>query len=87
MASKSPTRRSEPGAPGSASNTPAGCADINTSAGDKWHLDEVFVKIGGVREYIWRAVDQDGNVLDILIQSKRDGTAATRFVKKMSRKH
>ena len=47
--------------------------------GDKWHLDEVFVKIGGVRKYLWRAVDQHGNVLDILIQSKRDGTAATRF--------
>ncbi|WP_220463495.1 MULTISPECIES: IS6 family transposase [unclassified Rhodococcus (in: high G+C Gram-positive bacteria)] len=49
------------------------------NAGDKWHFDEVFVKIGGVRKYLWRAVDQDGNVLDILIQSKRDGTAATRF--------
>ena len=47
--------------------------------GDKWHLDEVFVKIGGVRKYLWRAVDQYGNVLDILIQGKRDGRAATRF--------
>ncbi|MDV6212647.1 IS6 family transposase [Rhodococcus erythropolis] len=53
------------------------------NAGDKWHLDEVFVKIGGVRKYLWRAVDQDGNVLDILIQSKRNGTAATRFFKKI----
>lgn len=47
--------------------------------GDKWHLDEVFVKIRGVRKYLWRAVDQHGNVLDILIQGKRDGRAATRF--------
>jgi putative transposase len=47
--------------------------------GDKWHLDEVFVKIRGTRKYLWRAVDQHGNVLDILIQSKRDGRAATRF--------
>lgn len=37
-------------------------------AGDKWHLDEVFVKIGGVHKYLWRAIDQHGNVLDILIQ-------------------
>ncbi|MDV6278536.1 DDE-type integrase/transposase/recombinase [Rhodococcus erythropolis] len=40
---------------------------------------EVFVTIGGVRKYLWRAVDQHGNVLDILIQSRRDGKAATRF--------
>ena len=36
--------------------------------GDKWHLDEVFIKINGGRQYLWRAVDQDGNVLDILVQ-------------------
>ncbi len=36
-------------------------------AGDKWHLDEVFIKVNGVRQYLWRAVDQDGNVLDILV--------------------
>ena len=54
--------------------------------GDKWHLDEVFVKIGGVRKYLWRAVDQHGNVLDILIQSKRDGKAATRFFRKLLKK-
>ncbi|WP_411194387.1 IS6 family transposase [Rhodococcus erythropolis] len=51
--------------------------------GDKWHLDEVFVKVGGVRKYLWRAVDQDGNILDILIQGKRDGRAATRFFRKI----
>ena len=53
--------------------------------GDRWHLDEVFVNIGGVRKY-WRAVDQHGNVLDILIQGKRDGKAATRFFKKILKK-
>jgi putative transposase len=47
--------------------------------GDKWHLDEVFIKVNGVQKYLWRAVDQHGNVLDILIQGKRDGRAATRF--------
>ncbi|MCQ4152621.1 MULTISPECIES: IS6 family transposase [Rhodococcus] len=56
------------------------------STGDKWYLDEVFVKIGGVRKYLWRAVDQDGNVLDILIQAKRDGTAANRFFRKLLKK-
>jgi putative transposase len=47
--------------------------------GDKWHLDEVFIKINGKTHYLWRAVDQDGNVLDILVTSRRDTTAATRF--------
>ena len=39
--------------------------------GDKWHLDEVFIKINGRLQYLWRAVDQDGNVLDILVQNRR----------------
>ncbi|WP_411194460.1 IS6 family transposase [Rhodococcus erythropolis] len=55
-------------------------------AGDKWHLDEVFVNIGGVRKYLWRAVDQHGNILDILIQSRRDGKAATRFFRTLLKK-
>ena len=51
--------------------------------GDKWHLDEVFVTINGRRQYLWRAVDQDGNVLDILVQSRRDAKAAKRFFRKL----
>ncbi|MEU0837451.1 IS6 family transposase [Streptomyces sp. NPDC005969] len=51
--------------------------------GDKWHMDEVFIKVNGKRRYLWRAVDQDGNVLDILVQSKRDGRAAKRFFRKL----
>ena len=47
--------------------------------GDKWHLDEVFIRIQGVQHYLWRAVDQDGVVLDILVQGRRDGNAARRF--------
>ena len=47
--------------------------------GDRWHLDEVFLKINGRIHYLWRAVDQDGDVLDILIQSKRDRKAAKKF--------
>ncbi|MFD4764083.1 IS6 family transposase [Streptomyces sp. NPDC058439] len=54
--------------------------------GDKWHLDEVFVKINGVRQYLWRAVDQDGNVLDILVQSRRNAKAAKRFLAKLMKK-
>ncbi|WP_326756814.1 IS6 family transposase [Streptomyces hirsutus] len=54
--------------------------------GDKWHLDEVFVKISGVRQYLWRAVDQDGNVLDVLLQSKRDAKAAKRFLAMLMKK-
>jgi putative transposase len=51
--------------------------------GDKWHLDEVFVKINGTVHYLWRAVDQHGNVLDILVTSRRDAKAATRFFRKL----
>ena len=51
--------------------------------GDKWHLDEVFIRIGGVLHYLWRAVDQDGVVLDILIQSRRDAGSAKRFFKRL----
>jgi putative transposase len=52
-------------------------------AGDKWHLDEVFIKVNGERQYLWRAVDQDGNVLDILVQSRRNTKAARRFFRKL----
>src|SRR6185312_9357309 len=51
--------------------------------GDKWHLDEVFITINGKRQYLWRAVDQHGNVLDILVTSRREAKAATRFFRKL----
>jgi putative transposase len=51
--------------------------------GDKWHLDEVFITIGGKTHYLWRAVDQHGSVLDILVTSRRDAKAATRFFRKL----
>ncbi len=51
--------------------------------GDKWHMDEVFLTIGGKRHYLWRAVDQDGNVLDILVQSRRNKKAAKSFFRKL----
>jgi putative transposase len=51
--------------------------------GDKWHLDEVFLTINGERHYLWRAVDQDGTVLDILVQRRRDKHAAKKFFRKL----
>ena len=45
--------------------------------GDTWHLDEVFVRMGGERYYLWRAVDQDGEALDILVQKRRNTRAGT----------
>jgi putative transposase len=51
--------------------------------GDKWHLDEVFLTIRGERHYLWRAVDQDGHVLDILVQRRRDKRAAKKFFRKL----
>jgi putative transposase len=51
--------------------------------GDKWHLDEVFLTIHGERHYLWRAVDQEGNILDILVQRRRDKMAAKKFFRKL----
>ena len=51
--------------------------------GDKWHLDEVFVKINGTIHYLWRAVDQHGNVLDVLVQPRRNALAAKKFFRKL----
>ena len=47
--------------------------------GDTWYLDELFLKIQGRQQYLWLAVDEDGDVIDILVQSRRDRRAATRF--------
>jgi putative transposase len=51
--------------------------------GDTWHLDEVFVKIHGRQQYLWRAVDEEGDVIDILVQSWRNRRAALRFFRKL----
>jgi putative transposase len=51
--------------------------------GDTWHLDGVFLRINGVLHHLWRAVDQDGVVLDILVQGRRNATAAKRFFKRL----
>jgi putative transposase len=52
-------------------------------AGDKWHLDELALKICGKRHWLWRAVDQYGVVLDILVQERRDQAAAEGFLRRV----
>src|SRR5919112_4909661 len=52
-------------------------------AGEKWHLDEVAIRIAGVRHWLWRAVDQRGMVLDVLVQGRRDKRAAKRLLRKL----
>jgi putative transposase len=54
--------------------------------GDKWHLDEVVISIAGKKQWLWRAVDQDGFVLDVLVQGRRDRTAAKRLFRKLLKK-
>src|SRR5215213_3100098 len=54
--------------------------------GDKWHLDEVRITIAGKKHWLWRAVDQDGTVLDVLVQSRRDKKAAKRLLRKLLKK-
>jgi len=51
--------------------------------GDKWHLDEVVITIAGKKHWLWRAVDQDGFVLDVLVQSRRNAKAAKRLMRKL----
>ena len=55
--------------------------------GDTFYLDEVFVKIGGVQHYLWRAVDQDSEIVDVFLQRRRDGKAAKRFLKRLLKTH
>ena len=63
----------------------AGLRRRRARTGDKWHLDEMFLKINGITHYLWRAVDQNGVVLDILVQPKRDRFAAMRFFRRLLR--
>ncbi len=55
--------------------------------GDTFFTDEVFVKIDGIQHYFWRAVDQDGEVVDVFLQSRRDGKAAKRFFRRLLKIH
>ena len=55
--------------------------------GDTFYIDEVFVKINGKQHYLWRAVDQGGEVVDVYLQATRDGAASMRFFKRLLRSH
>ncbi len=55
--------------------------------GDWLYLDEVFIKINGRQYYLWRAVDQDGEVVDVFVQERRDGAAARRFFKRLLKRN
>ncbi len=51
--------------------------------GDTWHLDELFIRLQGRQQYLWRAVDEDGDEIDILVQPRRNRGAALRFFRKL----
>ncbi len=55
--------------------------------GDTFYIDEVFVKINGKQYYLWRAVDQDGEIVDVYLQARRDGAAAKRFFRRLLRSY
>ena len=55
--------------------------------GDTFFIDEVFVKIDGKQRYLWRAVDQDGEIVDVFLQRRRDSKAAKRFFKRLLKEH
>jgi IS6 family transposase len=52
------------------------------SPGDRWFVDETYIKVHGVWRYVYRAVDQDGQVIDVLVSARRDGAAARRFFRR-----
>ena len=59
----------------------------HSGCGDTFYLDEVFIRIGGKQHYLWSAVDQDGGIVDVFLQSKRNGLAAKRFFKRLLKPH
>src|SRR6266478_8705156 len=60
---------------------------ITPASATRWHMDEMFVSIGGKRMYLWRAVDHEGEVLDCLVQSRRNKCAATKLMRKLLKKY
>ena len=64
----------------------AGCDEDGPRPDGRWHLDEVFVSINGRQLYVWRAVDSEGEVLDILVQPRRDRKAALKLMRKLLKK-
>jgi len=77
------TKLSEIGVINSGKGTAVKSGRTGGQLGDTWYLDEVFIKINSVLHYLWRAVDQDGDEIDILVQKRKDKHAAKRFFKKL----
>jgi putative transposase len=69
-----------------ASSSPTGSVAGFRASAIKWHLDEVVLKIISVKHWLWRAVDQTGIVLDVLVQRRRDKQAAKRLLRKLLKK-
>jgi putative transposase len=69
------------------SKYPASLRKRHQGYGDTFFTDEVFIKLDGKQHYLWRAVDQDGEVVDVFLQKKRDSRAAKRFFKRILKKH
>ena len=76
-------RRSGPGASGSGRKYANRLRRRGARLGDNWHLDEVFAQINGARRYLWRAVDQHGDVPDILVRSRRNAVAAKKLFRRL----
>jgi putative transposase len=66
-----------------AASSPTALVGARPNAATKWHLDEVVITIAGKKHWLWRAVDQEGFVLDVLVQSRRDKKAAKRLLRKL----
>src|SRR5881275_2838270 len=66
--------------------SPGLCDACRPRPSDRWHLDEMVVRIAGRHMYLWRAVDHEGEVLEILVQRRRDKRAAVRLMRKLLRK-
>ena len=60
---------------------------LKSSSNWQWHLDEVFVKVNGLRHYMWRAVDHEGEVLESYVTKRRDRKAALKFLRKSMRRY
>jgi putative transposase len=63
-----------------------GCGSAVLGRANRWHLDEMVVRIAGKRMYLWRAVDHEGEILDVLLQRRRDRRAAVKLMRKLLRK-
>ena len=81
-----PTKASGTGFSSSGNNMPKGLTARRSRPDCRWHLDEVFVTISGKRMYLWRAVDDEGEVLEVLVQSRRNKKAALKLMRKLLKK-